>query len=358
MSTSPDQQEARLAPRTRTILSTGVIVVILIAIIGLLPVPYVVLRPGPTFNAVGEVDGTQLITVSGAKTYSSKGELNITTVSEAGGPYSRVSLVEALWSWLEPSTAVLPSKLLYPQPVTGDQIRSENTADFIESQYKASTAAFRYLGVPVRPIVIVASVVIGGPSDGRLEPGDTVVSVNGKRPTDANNAVKLVRTTKPGDKLVFVVQRQGKTRVETVIVGKNPQDPRKPYLGISVGNSFTSDKVTVTYGLSDVGGPSAGLMFSLGVVNTLSRPDLTGGRNIAGTGTIDYDGTVGPIGGIQQKMAGARRDGATYFLTPTRNCFDAVPAAPKGLTLVRVDTLDGAVAELERIKAGKPTTTC
>ena len=109
---------------------------------------------------------------------------------------------------------------------------------------------------------------------------------------------------------------------------------------------------------SGVGGPSAGLMFSLGVVDKLTAGSLTAGKTIAGTGTIDDKGLVGPIGGVQQKVVGAPRDGATFFLTPTRNCLDAFRAAPKGLTLIRVEPLSDAVAQLENVRKGKPTTPC
>jgi PDZ domain-containing protein len=129
-------------------------------------------------------------------------------------------------------------------------------------------------------------------------------------------------------------------------------------VGITVTQTVQGEDVTVTYGLEEVGGPSAGLMFSLGIVDELTRGSLTGGEVIAGTGTIDAEGLVGPIGGVQQKVVGAHRDGARYFLTPTRNCLDAAAAAPDGLRLVRVETLEDAVDSLKRIQKEEPVPQC
>lgn len=348
----------RMDRRTASLIVSGLVLVVLVAVAAILPVPYVLLRPGPTFNTLGSFDGEQLITIKGAKTYPTTGGLNLTTVGENGGPYGRVSLAEAFWGWYNPSVAVLPERLLYPPNVNRDETQKENTADFLDSQSQATAAALRYLNQPVDQVVQVRSVTTDGPSDGKLEPGDVIVSIDGREPADATQAADIVTSMKPGSTVDFAITRDAKPLNEKVTAKASAANPKKSVVGITVTDAFQGDEIAVTYGLQDVGGPSAGLMFSLGVVDKLSKTNLTDGATIAGTGTIDADGLVGPIGGVQQKVVGAKRDGATYFLTPTRNCIDAFRAAPKGLTLVRVETLSDAVAELERIRKGKPTTPC
>jgi PDZ domain-containing protein len=335
-------------------LVSGGVLVALVLVAMWLPVPYVLLRPGPTFDTTGEFDGTQLITIDGATTYPADGQLRMTTVSESGGPFGDLTLVEALWGWWSPSAAVMPERLLYPPDADPDEVREENDTLFVDSQSSATAAALDFLDLPTRVAVVVAGVAADGPSEGQLEPGDEILTINGVDPKDSAEAAALIGRSKPGSTIVFEVDRDGKELTKKVVSeageGANKNRAR---VGITVNQSVQGEDVTITYGLEEVGGPSAGLMFSLGIIDELTDGGLAGGRVVAGTGTITDEGVVGPIGGIQQKVVGAKRDGATYFLAPAANCADAVGAAPDGLTLVRVETLDGAVDALEKIDAGK-----
>jgi PDZ domain-containing protein len=99
-------------------------------------------------------------------------------------------------------------------------------------------------------------------------------------------------------------------------------------------------------------------MFTLGIIDKIKPDDLTGGKVIAGTGTIDNEGNVGPIGGIPQKLVAAKRDGAKVFLTPDRNCAEAVQNAVPGLPLAKVATLDDALKALEDVRANRQPTLC
>ncbi|MCZ7414496.1 MULTISPECIES: S16 family serine protease [unclassified Streptomyces] len=122
---------------------------------------------------------------------------------------------------------------------------------------------------------------------------------------------------------------------------------------------IAEDDVVVTLSLEDIGGPSAGLLFALGIVDTLDGEEsLTGGATVAGTGTIDGDGTVGPVGGVPLKTQAARRDGATAFLVPLAECADAAAEVPEGLRLIPVRTLDDALAALAALRSGEPTPAC
>lgn len=344
--------------RTKSLLMSGLVLVLLVALAAILPVPYVILRPGPTFNTLGEDAGKPVINVSGARTYPTQGGLNLTTVSEAGGPFGKVSLVEAFLGWLDSSTAVLPERILFPTKVDSAEVEEQNSADFVDSQTQATTAALRYLNKPVVSVVLVNAVAPKGASAGSLKPGDVMAAIDGTTLGSAQQAADLISSKKPETVVVFSLVRNGKPVTAKVTTRKSTKDPKTSVVGIVVADGFQGKDITVKYGLESVGGPSAGLMFSLGVVDKLTVGSLTAGKTIAGTGTIDDKGLVGPIGGVQQKVVGAQRDGATFFLTPTRNCLDAFRAAPKGLTLIRVETLSDAVAQLENVRKGKPTTPC
>lgn len=335
------------------LVSGGALVALVLAALWL-PVPYVLLSPGPTFDTTGEFDGTQLISIEGTKTYPSDGQLRMTTVSESGGPYGNLTLVEALQGWLSPSSAVLPERLLYPPDVNEDEVREENDALFVDSQSSATSAALNHLNLPTRTAVMVASVSADGPSEGELEPGDEILTINGTAPKDSADAAKLIGTAEPGSTITFTIVRDGDEATKKVKSDAGTgDDAGKAKVGITVNQTVQGKDFRITYGLDEVGGPSAGLMFSLGIIDELTSGGLAGGRVIAGTGTIDDKGAVGPIGGVQQKVVGAHRDGATFFLTPTLNCIAAASAAPDGLWLVRVDSLDGAVDALEAIDAGQ-----
>jgi PDZ domain-containing protein len=129
-------------------------------------------------------------------------------------------------------------------------------------------------------------------------------------------------------------------------------------VGVGVAETYTGFPFRVKVNVGDIGGPSAGLMFALAIIDKLTPQNLAGGRFIAGTGEISVSGTVSPIGGIQQKMAGARAAGATVFLTPAGNCPDTAGAVPAGLRLMKVSTLAGAVAGLKALAAGRPVPSC
>jgi Lon-like protease len=329
----------------------GFLTVLLAAASALLPVPYVALKPGPTTNTLGSVGSTELIRIDGRKTYPDKGHLDLVTVSVQGGPRQRLDLVTALAGWLDGTIAVVPETSVYPKGETAEEAERESSAEMTQSQQSATTAALRQLGIAVQSSVVVAGLSPKSPSAGLLRKGDVVLSVDGTG-VDGGGALRdEITSAKPGDTLDLVVRRAGKevpVSVKTVAAG----DDGRAIIGVS-----TRDKVTypfkVEISLKDVGGPSAGLMFALGIVDKLTPGSLTGGRYIAGTGTIDDQGEVGEIGGITQKMAGARRNGATVFLSPAKNCAQAKATKPDGLRLVKVATLDRAVTALDDLRAGR-----
>jgi PDZ domain-containing protein len=340
-----------LSRRTVTLACAGFLVVLLSAIAALLPVPYVALSPGPTTNTLGSVDGNQLISITGHKTYQDTGHLNLTTVSVLGGPAQRMDLVTALRGWLDGSIAVIPEEQVYPKGQTAKQSEQESTDEMRDSQESATTAALRSLDIPVVTHVSVNTIAAGSPAAGKLKANDEIIQVDTKPIAGGAALRSLITAHKAGDPVTFLVERGGKRTDVTVTTAKAPEDGRT-IVGITT-RDLSTYPFTVKIGLKDVGGPSAGLMFALGIVDKLTPGSLTGGAFVAGTGTIDDAGTVGPIGGIAQKMIAAKRAGATVFLAPPGDCAEAITTVPDGLRLVRAKSLASALASLDALRTNK-----
>lgn len=329
-------------------------------VVAFVPLPYLELSPGPTYNTIGEVDGTPLIKISGTTTYPTSGHLDLTTVSERGAPDSGVLTLRLITGWADPDTKVLPREVFYPDDLGDIDIGAENARAFSDSTATAIAAALNHLDEPVREVTIIASVITGSPSDGQLEPGDEIVSIDGTPIAKPADVTAVMGGVTPGDEVAVVVKRGPDKKFVTagIVTATNPDDASRAYLGITVGITYEA-LFDIDITLDSVGGPSAGLMLSLGIVDLLTPGSLVDGRFVAGTGTITPEGKVGPIGGIAQKLAGARDAGATLFLVPAENCAEALEAGiPDGLSIAKVSTLDEAVAELDSYRAGKPLTSC
>ena len=319
----------------------------------LIKVPYSEMSPGPTYNTLGTQGGQQVITISGHPTYPTSGNLNMVTVEVTNADY-RMNLVEAISGWLQHAVAVVPSNTLYPSGQTEQQSEQQNAEEFTASQDSAKTAALKDLGYPVGSEVVVSAVVASSPSVGKLHAGDAIVAVDGTKVTDPSQVATLVTKHQPGQNVVFTVVPPGKPvgdqQQVTVTTVKNPETG-KAMVGIQPGTEHTFP-FPIDINLGDVGGPSAGLMFSLGIIDKLQPTDLTGGKFVAGTGTIDDSGNVGPIGGISMKIIAARKAGAQYFFTPADNCAEAAANTPSGLRLIKVTTMSGALTALADIRSG------
>lgn len=326
------------------------------------PVPYSEMSPGPTVNTLGEADGEPVLQISGHKTYPTTGHLNMTTVRVTGADY-KMNLVEAVYGWLAHDSVVVPHDTLYPNGKTEEQSTQENAEEFSQSQESAKVAALGQLGIPVASRVVVSSVQKDSPAEGTLHAGDVIKAVDGTAVKAPQDVAKLVTKHKPKEDVVFTIVpakeaaaaekagREPTTTERVTLTTKKSDEGDRAIVGIQAGTDHTFP-FTVDIKLADVGGPSAGLMFSLGIVDKLTPGDLTGGTFVAGTGTIDDSGKVGPIGGIEMKLVGARNAGARYFLTPADNCAAATSDTPDGLTLIKVNTIKDAVKSLEKIRKG------
>ena len=312
-------------------------------------VPYVALGPGPTYNTLGEVDGTPVLEIDGRRTFPTDGHLDLTTV----GVQPRLTLAQALRGWVERDLAVVAREVVFPPGQTDEQVNEENAAAMVASQSAAVGAAARELGLS--PQVVVSELAATSAAQGFLKPGDVLVAVDGTAVRDSEQLRQLVSDRAPGDTVRVEFERGGR-RDEVVLTTRAAEgDPERAVIGVLTEERYDLD---VDINLEDVGGPSAGLMFALGILDKLDEPSLTGGKYIAGTGEIQIDGTVGPIGGITQKLIAARRKGAVAFLVPEANCKEAATRPPDGLTLVKVGTLDDALRGLEAVREGGSPVTC
>jgi PDZ domain-containing protein len=343
-----------MSRRSLTLAIAGLATVVAIVVAVFVPVPYVILGPGPTLNTLGELQGQPLITITGHRTYPTSGNLNMVTVSYEGGPGANMNIFQALRAWLDPSEAVVPESELFPAGQSAQQTQAQDTEQMTSSQQLATAAALTALHIPYQTGVGVVTTVPGYPASKVLKAGDVIEAVDGKPVTGQNSLSSMITAHPAGTVLTLKVLRNSKTL--TIPVASKSSDGT-PVIGVEVQLEYTFPfNVKITVG--NIGGPSAGMMFALGIIDKITPMNLTGGKFIAGTGEITAAGQVEPIGGIQQKMVGARSAGATIFLTPAGNCSDTVGAVPAGLRLVKVSTLTQAIADLEAIKAGRSVPSC
>jgi Lon-like protease len=335
----------RMRRRGVTVILGAVITALLAIGVMALPLPYVVLKPGPTVNTLGSDNGKEVIQVTKAATSTSVGQLRLTTVSVQ----PKVELVWAIRGWFSREQAVVPRALIYPPNQTEQQVEQQNQQEFKTSQTSAETVALRELGYPVQ--TVVTKVTPAGPSVGKLAEKDVLTSVNGVAVTGAGKLTELIRSKKAGTTLAIGYTRAGRAGTAQITTNNDKR------IGVEIDQQ-QPHPFTLNIALDEIGGPSAGLMFTLGIIDKLRAADLTGGRIIAGTGTIDDDGDVGPIGGIPQKLVGAKDAGAQLFLVPAGNCAEARRNAVPGLPMAEVATVDDALAALRTFAAGGTPKAC
>jgi Lon-like protease len=345
---------ASVSRRTATLVVSAVLLSGLVAVAALLPVPYVLFSPGPLTDVLGEGDDGPIITVDGTRTYPTTGSLDLTTVgvTPAGG---RVDLLSAMRGWLDPDKAVVPREIVYPGEPTTEEARQRNQIVFTSSQDLASVAALRHLGydVPVQADqVIVRELLDDAAAAGVLEPGDQIVTANGEPVQTPKQVVDAVTKVTPGDTVAIQVVRNGETLDLDVPTAESQDQEGQAAVGVVVGQAWDLP-VDISIDVPGaIGGSSAGLVFSLGIVDRLTPGALLDGSAVAGTGEISPDGTVGPISGVQQKISAAREAGVSLFLAPSANCSSVVGAQAGDMAVVPVDTLDEAVDVLTAVADG------
>jgi Lon-like protease len=296
--------------------------------------------PGPVENV------EELVAVRGATTYSSEGSLYLTTVSVD----PQVTVVEWIAMVVDPTKAVVSR-----EEVTGgqslDDLQRQQEQQMTDSQRDAKVVAISALGLayPSGDGAFVEGTVADQPADGVLREGDVIVSVNDEKTATLCDVGQEIGDHDPGEKIAVEVLRDDRRVSLTLTAAENPTIPGRAYLGVAMRPQYEFDPgVDVDFKTRDIAGPSAGLMFALGVYDMLTPEDLTDGRQIAGTGVLGCDGSVQPIGGVEQKIAGAERRGAEIFLSPTANAAAARTAADD-VEIVPVETFEEAVTYLESL---------
>lgn len=319
------------------------------------PSPYVVERPGPVFDTLGEVDGADgepvpLIEIPDETTYPTSGRLDLLTVYVDGSRDNPLSWLEVAQAWFDPSRTVLPIDVVYPEGQTEDESNEESAIQMENSQEDAVAAALTELDIAYGSVLTVAGVIDDTPADGVLQADDEILTTAG-RPVDSVDELRSeLAAAGVGVDVELRIRRDGVERTVVVAPIASEEDG-SPVIGVYVSSVYDFP-IEVLIQLEDVGGPSAGMMFALGIYDKMTPGELTGGEHIAGTGTIGGGGEVGPIGGIVQKMYGARDAGASWFLAPESNCADVVGRIPAGLEVFSVADLDDAIAAVEAIAAG------
>ena len=342
-----------VSPRLVTMAVAALATFSLMLVTMLLPVPYAVQAPGPVIDTLGDVDGVELIHIEGTETYETSGALQLTTVTTAGGPGYPVDSGGVIRGWLSPTTTVAPVELFFDPGQSQDEIDQTSAQQMISSQQNATVAALTELGYDVPAELTVVGTQQGSGADGVAQDGDRIVGiVAGDKEVEVVTFADLadvLAATPPGSTVDLVVDRDGERVALPVVTGDDGRGGS--VLGVFLDGEFDYP-VDVRIQIENVGGPSAGTMFALGIIDMLTPGEMTGGHNVAGTGTVSLGGLVGAIGGIQQKMAGARAADAEYFLAPPANCGEVVGHVPAGLRVVAVSTLAEARAAVEAIGAG------
>jgi PDZ domain-containing protein len=320
-----------------------------------LPTGYVIERPGQVFNVMGEISGQKVISSDDVAVYESDSRFDITTVSLLGNRESTPSWVQVLWAWADPEQIVLPLDEVYPPSLTTAEIRAESSAQMEVSQQDAIAAALSELGYEIPRTLYVASVIADAPSSGILVAGDFVVSAGGRDVVSFDELKSQIQLSE-GQPMIIEVIRDSQPLSLEITPEKRETDW---VIGAMVGYTYDFP-VDIQLQLGDVGGPSGGLMFSLGILDTLSEGSMAAGHHVSGTGTINAAGEVGPIGGVGLKMIAAKNSGADLFLVPQGNCEEAIGQIPEGLSVVTVRDLSEALEAIDALTEGNqlPSVSC
>jgi PDZ domain-containing protein len=269
----------------------------------------------------------------------------------AGGIYMvdiivrKASLLEKYFPGIHDGATLVPADVYNPQDLPERIQRQQGLAEMSSSQRIAAAVALRELGYKVTADgVVVSAVDVGAPADGVLEPDDVIVGANGKDIASPEDLSQVMSDVKPGETVTLRIERDGAE--QTVQVGTKASDdnPPRALMGIIIEPKLELP-VDITIDTGEIGGPSAGLAFTLDIIDELGPTDIDHGEKVVATGEIALDGSVHEIGGIEQKTIGARKAGADVFLVPDANAEGARKYAD-GLRIVPVSNLDEALHAL------------
>jgi len=334
--------------RQRVIAGVGVLALIgLVFALNFYRLPVVALSPGPTEDVLARLK------VEGSRVYHSEGKLYLTSV----GVDDNVRFYEALLDMANRDVELVPRAQLYPDEQDSSEIDRENATLMDRSKETATVVALREVGYDIEPSgVEITQVVSGAPADGKLRPGDKIREVDGRAVDSTEQVRKAITGHEVGERVRFRVDRDKDEKAVTVKAEEADGEPR---VGIVLRDLFPELPVKVTIETeNNIGGPSAGLMFTLSIIDKLTAEDLTAGRRIAGTGAMDLDGGIGAVGGVAEKLIAVDRQGVSTFLIPAENCDSVRGRIPDGLRLVKVSTIKEALRFLRDPKVAATAPGC
>ena len=343
-------------PRAKLVAITLPLTALLGAVAVLLPTGFAVRAPGPTADTLGmtPAGNLPLVAINGAPTFPTSGQLRLTTVSVSGGPIGPVMPMDVLYSWLSPRRSVAPVESVFPVGITREQQQQQSAAQMVTSQEAATAAALNELGFEIPVTMSVAGFPEQSLAESVLQEGDVLLELDGKPQDSFTGLLAALGEVTPGDEVTLTIQRDGEIILVPLTTGTatNNDGTTRAALGVFMHSDFVFP-IDVQIQIENIGGPSAGTMFALAIIDRLTEVDELQGVPIAGTGAINADGQVLPIGGVRQKMHGALRDGAHWFLTPVANCNEVIGNIPRGLNVVAVSTLHDALEAVTAIGAGE-----
>ena len=360
--TGIDNQLRRERKHRLIVLCSVLSVLILVGLLGFLPTTdYVVESPGPVLNVNAKIEGKEVVSVKNTNTSTTP--LAMTTVSVKGCDDKGISYWQLIKSILTSSDAVVERDNVCPKNISEKTISQVSAAQMTGSQDSAVVAAWQ-LTKPDAKFTLTVEQAVTDSAKQAFNKGDKLVSIvaadsKSVQITSYKQLREVLEKLTPGKPIKLTVERGSATQ-EVSVVGAKPEDSSRKgaMLGITLNVNPPAGH-EVTYAVENIGGPSAGMIFALDIAQRLEGKNYAGTTPVAGTGTIDLSGNVGPIGGIKQKMLGAKRDGYKVFLAPAGNCADVVGNDPKGMTVIPVSTLSEARTAMQRVAAGQaPATTC
>jgi PDZ domain-containing protein len=334
--------------RQRVTAGVGILALIgLVFALNFYTMPVVALSPGPMEDVLTRLK------IEGPKVYDSDGKLYLTSV----GIDDNVRFYEALLDMANHDVELLPRDVVYPDTQDDEEIDRENAALMDRSKETATVVALREVGYDIEPIGIeITDVLAGTPARGRLKPTDRILEADGRKVHSTEQVRAAIRSHKAGERVSFKIERLGRTSTVPIPLEEVDGQPR---VGVLLRDVFPALPVSVSIETRNhIGGPSAGLMFTLSIIDKLTKEDLTAGRRIAGTGEIALDGGVLPVGGVAEKLVAVDRMGVKTFFIPASNCASVRGRVPKGLRLVKVANVKDALRFLRDPKAAAAAPGC
>lgn len=298
--------------------------------------PYLAYSSGPVADAADSVVAEEV------EVYPPQGELLMLTIVA-----QEVNIFEALIAGLDPAIDLVRKEAVRRPGETDEEYRNRVLQQMEDSNFVAVAVALQHLGYELVPSeVVINELVSGVPAEGVLELGDTIVGVDGVEIADISEIGPIVEAREPGDLVTISVIRDGSPRELQVQLVEREDEPGVPMVGVVLGE-LTQPPFPLTIEEGDVGGPSAGMMHTLAIIDTLTEDELTKGNVIAGTGTVNLEGRVGPIGGVRQKVVAAEAAGASHILVPRENYDTALTAPRESIEIVPVGSIEEAMAFLD-----------